>query len=155
VEIHQPVSDPPARDRADDRREAAALLRQRIELTRAVRDRLDESGRGQLAQPLREHARRDAGALAQLLEAAARAGQMAHEHERPAVADHVEAAPDRIEDRLGPRHLARLGSGMGDHFGHPGRYLSDTDTAGNMQLTSLAGSDSESAAARRPDPVAA
>ena len=61
-----------------------------VDRARAFGARLDEAGRRQIAQPAREHARRDAGAHAQLLEAAVAAQQVAHQHQRPAVAHHLE-----------------------------------------------------------------
>src|SRR5262245_34855043 len=103
----EPALDPPAPDREHHGLERAPLLGRRVERAPPVRDGRDEALRRELAQARREHARRDPGALAQLLEAERRGEELAQQHQGPAVADRLERPRHRVEDPLRLRNRGR------------------------------------------------
>src|SRR5258706_1825552 len=95
------VAHPPERDLAHDRLERAAERRQAVERASASGHGLHQAVLHHLAKTGGQNARRNARPAAQLLEAARLREQVPDEHERPAVADQVEAAVNRVEDRAG------------------------------------------------------
>jgi hypothetical protein len=95
------VAQVPARGGGDDRLQRSPALGELIARPPGRAGRCHEAALGQRAQACRQHARRDAAARPQLLEAERPAQQVADQHQRPAVADHVQGAADRTEDLAG------------------------------------------------------